>query len=154
MSSIPSDTHNYQHYHDINPSGSSRVHLGDVHHHGQSPDERAFNAILESLSYPGMTDRRDALAEAHEGTFDWALLEGEKRFLSYRGVSSTRTHDDRDNKVEMNFSSWLRRESGGLFCFTGKPGAGKSTFMYVYALQLSSCYLTTNLPDAKEVSCV
>lgn len=47
------------------------MHLGDVYNNHGSPDERALKAILDSLSYPGMTDRRDALAEAHEKTFDW-----------------------------------------------------------------------------------
>lgn len=125
------DKHGYQHYHDIHLADSSRAHLGDVHYYGQSADERAFNVILESLSYPGMTDRRDALAEAHKGTFDWTFLEGDTEFVSHRFVSGTGWEHDSVNKVKMNFGPWLRADSGGLFSVMGKPGAGKSTFMYV-----------------------
>lgn len=131
MSSVPADTYSYQHYHDMNFSGNSRVHLGNIHNHGQTKDERAMDAILESLSYPGMAHRRDALAEAHQGTFDWTLLEGDTKFPLRHDSRFMEEHGDSVNKVEMKFSSWLRDEAGGLFCFTGKPGAGKSTLMYV-----------------------
>lgn len=136
MALTPRDNQSYPHYHDMNFSGNSRVQFGDTHHHGQSSDERAMNAILESLSYPGMTSRRDALAEAHEGTFDWTFLEGETEFVSHRDILQSGEYYDTVHKVDMNFGSWLRCDSGGLFCFTGKPGAGKSTFMYVANFQL------------------
>ena len=49
--------------------------------YGQSSDERALEAILDSLRYEGMTDRRDTGAEAQEGTFDWTFLEGKTKIL-------------------------------------------------------------------------
>lgn len=61
-----------------------RVHLGDVYHHEPSPEERVFKSVLESVEYAGMHDRRDVLTEAHEGTFDWAYLEGETQFVEKR----------------------------------------------------------------------
>lgn len=86
--------------------------------------------ILESLSYPGMTDRRDALAEAHEKTFDWTFLGGEAKFLMERNRDGNNKYDSYDI-VNKNFRSWPEQEDWGLFCVTGKPGSGKSTFMWV-----------------------
>ena len=63
--------HNYS---DIHNSGASRNHLGDVYNqYGLSPDQQAFNAVLESLRYDGMDDRVDRLSSAERGTFEWAL---------------------------------------------------------------------------------
>lgn len=115
-------------------AGSARVHAGDSYNYGPSPDERALQTILESLRYPGMTDRRDALAEGHEGTFDWTFLEGETDFLKYR-LERKGEHDSDERwhglygKVDMNFKSWLQNTNQGLFCIMGKPGSGKSTFV-------------------------
>jgi hypothetical protein len=115
------------HYYDgVNVTGSA--HLGDVYHHEPSPEERALNAVLGSLRYTGMHDRRDALTEAHEGTFDWTFLEGETQFVEKRDEHG-RGHSDRFRTVDMNFKSWLHDSGEGLFCFIGKPGSGKSTFM-------------------------
>lgn len=125
MALVPNNIRSYQH---IYSEGNSRVHLGDIYHDRQSPDERALHAILESLSYPGMTDRRDALAEAHEQTFDWTFLEGETKFLEGHYTSFGQEHDH-FRTIDMNFKSWLQEEGRGLFCVTGKPGSGKSTFM-------------------------
>jgi len=116
-------------YDNIRARDNSRIHLGDVYNDNRSPEERALKAILESLSYPGMTDHRDALAEAHERTFDWTFLKGETAFLVERDQDG---HEewDRYDTVNMNFRSWLEQENHGLFCVTGKPGSGKSSFMY------------------------
>jgi dephospho-CoA kinase len=117
-------------YNDIHIEGGRTV-LGNVY--GQSPDERALEAILGSLRYDGMTDRRDALAEAQEGTFDWTFLEGETEFLTRRRIGSEGLVRDDFRNIQMNFKAWLEADDEGLFCVMGKPGSGKSTFMYVYA---------------------
>lgn len=63
-------------YSNIHNSDSSRSHLGDVYNqYGPSPDQQAFQAVLESLRYDGMDDRRDRLNSAERGTFEWALAE-------------------------------------------------------------------------------
>jgi hypothetical protein len=113
-------------YDGVHVTGSA--HLGDVYHHQPSPEERAFNAILESLEYPGMHDRRDALTEAHEGTFDWTFLDGETQFVEKRIELGNRQFD-RLRTVSMDFKSWLENKDGHMYCVVGKPGSGKSTFM-------------------------
>ena len=113
-------------YDGVHVTGSA--HLGDVYHYEPSPEERAFNAILESLEYPGMHDRRDALTEAHEGTFDWTFLDGETQFVEKR-IGFGNGQFDRLRTVNMDFKSWLENKDGNMYCVVGKPGSGKSTFM-------------------------
>jgi hypothetical protein len=142
MNLTPRSGHGYQ---DINIGGSSRVHMGDAYYrHGPSPDERALSAILESLSYPGMFDRRDALAEAHEGTFDWTFLEGETQILTNRSVYSHKSLFDTFATINVNFKDWLHEGRQGLFCIRGKAGSGKSTFMYVSKTASTPCDGTTD----------
>jgi hypothetical protein len=117
-------------YNNIQAGDNSRMLLGDVYNNHQSPDERALKAILDSLSYPGMTDRRDALAEAHEKTFDWTFLDGETKFLEEHYFIHDK-EEETHKTINMNFRSWLQQEDQGLFCVMGKPGSGKSTFMCV-----------------------
>jgi hypothetical protein len=117
-------------YINVRVEGGGRAILGNVY--GQSSDERALAAILESLSYPGMTDRRDTLAEAQEGTFDWTFLEGETKFLKQRRINREGFSDTDYEHIVMNLKTWLETDDDGLFCLMGKPGSGKSTFMYVH----------------------
>jgi hypothetical protein len=115
-------------YSNIHIEGGRTI-LGNVY--GESSDERTLRTILDSLSYDGMTDRRDTLAEAQEGTFDWTFLEGKTRFLKRR----RKGHEgDEFENVQMNFKTWLEADDEGLFCIMGKPGSGKSTFMYVHGI--------------------
>ena len=96
-------------YNNIHIEGGRTI-LGNVY--GQSPDERALDAILDSLRYDGMTDRRDTLAEAQEGTFDWAFLEGKTKFLKRRRIDHQGDVQDDFRKVEMSFNSngsWLAK---------------------------------------------
>ena len=115
------------HYYDGVITGD-RVHLGDVYHHEPSPEERALQTVLESLEYPGMHDRRDALTEAHEGTFDWTFLDGKTKFVEKR-MENGNGRFDHFRTVNMDFKSWLENKDGDMYCVVGKPGSGKSTFM-------------------------
>jgi hypothetical protein len=118
------------HFYDSLQVSGGRVQLGDVYHYKPSPEEQALNAILDSLRYPGMHDRRDTLTEAHEGTFDWTFLEGETQFVEER-VKWREEKFDRFRTVDMNFKSWLQDKDRGMYCVVGKPGSGKSKFMCV-----------------------
>lgn len=118
------------HYSDVQNYGGQN-HMGNVYNYGETSDERNLHAILESLSYPGMEDRRNALAGAHEGTFKWTFLEGKTDFVKSRWFDE---HDSGEyletEPIDMNFKTWLEAENQGLFCIVGKPGSGKSTLMY------------------------
>lgn len=116
-------------YINVHIEGGGRAILGNVY--GQSSDERALAAILDSLRYDGMTNRRDTLAEAQEGTFDWTFLEGKTKFITGHWVDYKGVLCDSSQDVEMSFKAWLEADDEGLFCVMGKPGSGKSTFMYV-----------------------
>ena len=126
-------SHSGHSYSDIHSSGASRNHLGDVYHqHGPSPDQQALNAVLDSLRYDGMDDRRDRLNSAERGTFEWALA---KRDESDEQRDREQHDDDlwlRSKTIDKTFTDWLvaDEENNGLFCFMGKPGSGKSTLIY------------------------
>ena len=114
-------------YQGVHVSGD-RVHLGDVYHYEPSSEERALDAVLESLSFPEMYHRRDVLHEAHEGTFNWTFLEGKTQFVEKRNEYGV-VGRDQFRTVDMNSKSWLQDMDQSLFCVVGKPGSGKSTFM-------------------------
>lgn len=70
---------------------------------------RKLQRFMDSLQFEALPRRRDAIPEAHKQTFRWLL-------------------DDKTTEDQTIFSKWL--ESGnGIFWVSGKPGAGKSTFM-------------------------
>jgi DNA replication protein DnaC len=120
--------HTERSYTNIYNSGSSCVQLGDFHnYYGPSPDEQAFRSVLGSLRYERMDDRRDLLNK----TFEWALAEGQAEFVTDRIDFGEETLYSKTKTIDMSFTNWLRQEDGGLFCFMGKPGSGKSTLMYV-----------------------
>jgi hypothetical protein len=116
-------------YINIHIEGGRTV-LGNVY--GQSSDERALAAILDSLRYDGMTDRRDTLAEAQEGTFDWTFLGGKTKFLTKRWIDHEGVSHGDFQDVQVSFKAWLETDDEGLFCVMGRPGSGKSKFMCVH----------------------
>jgi hypothetical protein len=99
-------------YINIHIEGGRTV-LGNVY--GQSSDERALAAILDSLRYDGMTDRRDTLAEAQEGTFDWTFLEGKTKFLTKRWIDHEGVSHGDFQDVQVSFKAWLETDDEGLF---------------------------------------
>jgi hypothetical protein len=71
-------------------------------------------AVLRSLLSPDMTDRYDAILEAHTKTFEWIL--GDNHW------------PEADPRHNIRFAEWLR-DGDGLYWVSGKPGSGKSTLM-------------------------
>lgn len=65
--------------------------------------------VLNSLSFPSILSRRQAIKQEHAATLDWIL-------------------DDYHAGQEMTFKTWLRN-CFGPYWITGKPGCGKSTLM-------------------------
>ena len=121
-------------YSNIHNSDASRNHLGDVYNqYGPSPDQQAFNAVLESLRYDGMDDRRDNLNSAERGTFEWALAEKDEGQEQRDRERYNVDPRPRPKIIDKRFTDWLVADDGdsGLFCFMGKPGSGKSTLMCV-----------------------
>jgi hypothetical protein len=74
-------------------------------------DKKNKDAILSSLYYPRMQDRREYISEAHRKTFTWALEDK---------TSNLTPWDD--------LKEWLC-EGNGLYWLSGKGGSGKSTLM-------------------------
>lgn len=122
---------------------------GNTYHSGPSPDERTLQAILESLRYDGMHARRDTLDAPSKGTFDWKFLKGAVDLVVrehvYESIERDNLSETRETIIDpvtqtfdISFRSWLEQDAGGLFCFTGKPGAGKSTLMYGYPTHSSA----------------
>ncbi|PMD32009.1 hypothetical protein L207DRAFT_471340 [Hyaloscypha variabilis F] len=67
--------------------------------------------IIQSLSYPAMTNRYESLLEPHPETFEWAFHDPIEGHHSWS-----------------NLSTWL--QSGhGIYWINGKAGSGKSTLM-------------------------
>lgn len=96
------------------------VHMGNVYHQGLSRDQQTLRSIIDSLRYDGMETRRDLLAEAERGTFDWAFKDAEM---------AVRRRNWNWEKLDLTFRPWLEGNDEGMFCVLGKPGSGKSTFM-------------------------
>jgi hypothetical protein len=69
------------------------------------------NWILGSLSYAGMDNREERIAEAYGETFKWVFEDSSS-----------------DQRKWSNFKDWLISDSQ-LYWVTGKPGSGKSTLM-------------------------
>ncbi|KAF8851727.1 hypothetical protein BDZ45DRAFT_808104 [Acephala macrosclerotiorum] len=67
--------------------------------------------ILESLSYPCMTDRYEDILQAHPKIFDWIYSDTKTWQLPWS-----------------DFRKWLA-DDGGLYWIHGKVGSGKSTLM-------------------------
>ncbi|KAM0713969.1 hypothetical protein Q7P37_010932 [Cladosporium fusiforme] len=150
-SSYTTGGHNFSDFH---LSGNSRAHIGDVHggihHHGMSNEERAINAFLQSIYFPDMGARAEAVAEAEGGTFEWMLENENARGLRdqahpFDAIFSHgpwrctqdplkvygKIHDERSRKVSAGgkLRAWLSNEEGDPFWISGLPGSGKSTLM-------------------------
>lgn len=105
--------------------------------------EEAFDTIvsdrfLKSLNVSGLSDRFDAVQDAHYKTFKWIFKGTETTDLipnPNEHVSrpeelflSGKYSDNRAAKRQQSFISWLS-SGDGAFHISGKLGSGKSTLM-------------------------
>ncbi|KAI9650418.1 hypothetical protein NHQ30_000432 [Ciborinia camelliae] len=95
---LSQDIHKHQQTNDVVWNQVSKT----IEHGGTLATQRA---ILETLKYKRMSERRSNIVEAHIGTFDWIFDPHKTRFLH-----------------------WLR-EGDGIYWINGKAGSGKSTLM-------------------------
>ncbi|KAF7540809.1 hypothetical protein G7054_g1080 [Neopestalotiopsis clavispora] len=70
--------------------------------------KKSIDLLLKSLEYPGMQDREDRIADAHEVTFQWIFERSSDKWVGFR--------------------EWLESDDK-LYWITGKAGSGKSTLM-------------------------
>jgi hypothetical protein len=113
---IRSGGHTYQH---ITTRDSASAHYGDNHYYNLAEDERIKALLLESLRFPEMRWRRDAVSEAREETwlYDTSVLDEQ----DYYDASIVEARAD--------LIEWLEIDTDKLFWVSGKPGSGKSMFM-------------------------
>lgn len=72
--------------------------------------ENVHQALLSSLKYPAMNERRNNVSESHEESFHWI-------FGSIQDENPS------------GFVQWLELPDEPLFWISGKPGSGKSTLL-------------------------
>lgn len=77
-------------------------------------------AIIASLSFPSMADRRELIPRAYANTSKWI----------FKRIGETRNRGmivDEDQST--GFPEWLESDNESIYWITGKPGSGKSTLM-------------------------
>jgi len=74
-------------------------------------EKKELLAVIETLRFPSMDDREQAIPDAYKSTFSWLLAS-----------DAANQHQKWDN-----FPSWLREDTKDIYRITGKPGSGKST---------------------------
>ncbi|SPQ25662.1 da302975-2847-4bb6-be34-3e73d817684f [Thermothielavioides terrestris] len=72
--------------------------------------------IVDSLRFPSLEDREDAIPRAHARTFEWLFQPH-----ADRGPDPAPSWSD--------FPAWLEADTREIYWITGKPGSGKSTLM-------------------------
>ncbi|KAI3325168.1 hypothetical protein HD806DRAFT_467954 [Xylariaceae sp. AK1471] len=115
-----------------------------VQHYNESLVKSRETTVLNLLHFRDLHERFDAIADAHEKTFQWLLDEPsgiddtlyipEAEEPAHRNPSLFYDFLLRDDyrriksTARERFITWLQKDNG-LFHICGKPGAGKSTLM-------------------------
>lgn len=82
--------------------------------------EMFMKAIIASLSFPSMTDRRELIPKAYANTFEWI----------FKRIGDTRNRETiAEDDQTTGFPEWLESDHKSIYWITGKPGSGKSTLM-------------------------
>ena len=89
--------------------------------------DEVIDRVLRDLRFREIGQRKDAIPEAYQKTFEWTFHDG-----------------DSSDRRPTGFSTWLERDSKPLFWVTGNPGSGKSTLMkYISEHELTKEKLRT-----------
>lgn len=80
--------------------------------------------LLDSLAFPHMNARKNAITDPHPTTFEWLFMPNDQECTQAQGKNS--------------FQEWLRSDSK-IYWISGKPGSGKSTLMNFIAEHDSTC---------------
>ncbi|RSL88327.1 hypothetical protein CEP52_015262 [Fusarium oligoseptatum] len=72
--------------------------------------------ILQSLFFPEINSRKEAIPEAYASTCSWIFRDSE-------------TDENGEQLKWPSFPSWLKQGDKNIYWITGKPGSGKSTLM-------------------------
>lgn len=90
----------------------------------EDPIRKRIRRVVESIAFPGLRARLNAIKDAQYNTYEWALSAG----------------DNLDNPWDC-LATWLRRDEK-FFLVQGKAGSGKSTFMkFVFKHEKTRTYL-------------
>lgn len=94
---------------------SGRI-LAQVRKTDQETREKVSNDVLDSLNFPLITARFEAVEESHATTFAWI----------FRRIEDTSQYAQ--GRRWGNFGDWLQAGTG-IYWINGKAGSGKSTLM-------------------------
>jgi hypothetical protein len=100
--------------------------IGEVQTDNAEQEQR--ERLLESLMFPEMNARYDAIVPAHESTFEWIYARGPEGRSSDDTVTKSPFGISEIQDYSNTFAKWLCSEES-LFWIRGKPGSGKSTLM-------------------------
>lgn len=89
-------------------------------------NKAAERTILDIISYSDMHSRVDAVAKAHQATFEWISEESNDGVDAVTRCLSL--PDERNREAAAAFVQWLS-SGNGIFHIAGKLGSGKSTLM-------------------------
>ncbi|KAK3317446.1 hypothetical protein B0T19DRAFT_292204 [Cercophora scortea] len=89
-------------------------------------DQATRTRLLKSLKYEGMNERRNTVANNHEGTFQWIFADPGTSPSPPGSNASTSQHSNTSRWS--SFPDWLRSD-GKVYWVSGKAGSGKSTLM-------------------------
>lgn len=110
----------------------------------QAQDAADKARLLDSLSFQGMNERFNQIAETHAKTSEWVLRDSAKGEEDKSGITPERKWD--------SFPDWLESKST-VYWVSGKPGAGKSTLIkYMVRRAETQQRLNEWMPDTLIIS--
>ncbi|KAI0448245.1 hypothetical protein F5B21DRAFT_188776 [Xylaria acuta] len=103
---------------------SEKVERGARQFSEKSQQRRRYDALLKTLFFPEMKERRASIKDAAPGTLEWVFAPLKPLGSALDNVDASATHVTWDG-----FGEWLCNHSS-VYWICGKLGSGKSTLMY------------------------